>query len=55
MGLSTFRWAVVSENETKIVCCETVDDAAAEAEDYQPVAIVRLGFAQWNDEKRCYE
>ena len=55
MGLSTYRWAVIDDDETTIVCAETIDEVIDEVKIYQPTAIIRLGFAKWNDEKREYE
>ena len=55
MGLSTFRWIVVDDDETETVCAETIQEVVDQIDTCQPNAIIRVGFAKWNNEKQEYE
>lgn len=57
MALSIFRWAIIEDDQTTIVCAECIDDAIHEgcSYPYQPNAVIRIGLAKWNDEEQRYE
>ena len=55
MGLTTFRWAVITDDDTETVCAETVYDVLEETGYDQPNAIVRLGFAEWDEDEQRYK
>ena len=56
MALSTFRWAIIDDDETTIVCAQDIEEAIEEAGyPSQPNAVVRLGYAEWDSELQTYK